>query len=56
MGEKNTGKIPVYLRISLDRKKAEMRFNVEILPAGLKKIGHDYHALSGQEDDCECST
>jgi site-specific recombinase XerD len=34
---RKSGKIPVYLRIMLNRKKAEMRLNVEVHPAELKK-------------------
>lgn len=32
-----TGKVPIYVRIALNRKKAEMRLNIEVLPEELKK-------------------
>lgn len=32
-----TGKIPIYVRIILNRKKAEMRLNIELLPDDLNK-------------------
>jgi hypothetical protein len=32
-----TGKIPVYARFTLDRKKAEMRLNIEVFPHELQK-------------------
>ena len=31
-----TGKVPLYMRVTLNRKKAEMRLNVEVLPDELK--------------------
>jgi len=34
---KKTGKVPMYLRVTLDRKKAEMRLNIEVSPSELKK-------------------
>jgi hypothetical protein len=32
-----TGKVPIYVRIALNRKKAEMRLNIDLLPEELKK-------------------
>lgn len=32
-----TGKVPMYVRVILNRKKAEMRLNIEVLPEELKK-------------------
>ncbi len=32
-----TGKVPMYLRVVLNRKKAEMRLNIELTPEELKK-------------------
>jgi hypothetical protein len=32
-----TGKVPMYMRIILNKKKAEMRLNIEVHPAELKK-------------------
>jgi site-specific recombinase XerD len=32
-----TGKVPMYMRITLNRKKAEMRLNIELSPTELKK-------------------
>ncbi len=34
---KKSGKIPLYMRVTLNRKKAEMRLNIEILPEQLNK-------------------
>lgn len=32
-----TGKVPMYMRVTLNRKKAEMRLNIELSPTELKK-------------------
>jgi site-specific recombinase XerD len=46
---KKTGKIPMYVRIVLNRKKAEMRLNIEILPHELKKWDEKMMRFSDRE-------
>lgn len=46
---KKTGKIPMYVRVVLNRKKAEMRLNIEILPQELNKWDEKMMRFSDRE-------
>jgi site-specific recombinase XerD len=46
---KKNGKIPMYVRVVLNRKKAEMRLNIEILPQELNKWDEKMMRFSDRE-------